>query len=76
MDFVRAQMTEADRAAERQYEMVKAATAEAIRESTRVLPLTPQQVRMNAWSEQRERAAANRRKRERRAHFGLQPLGK
>jgi hypothetical protein len=39
MDFVRAQMTEADLAAERQFNMIKEATAEAICES-RPRPLT------------------------------------
>jgi hypothetical protein len=61
MDFVRAQMTEAERAEERLYETVKQAASDAIREATRVPTPTAQQIRMNAWSARRERDVINRR---------------
>lgn len=77
MDFVRAQMTDAERAEERLYETVKQAAADAIREATQVPAPTAQQIRMNAWSARRERDVINRRNLKRRQALALkaQQLG-
>jgi hypothetical protein len=77
MDFVRAQMTDAERAAEQQYELVQAAVIEGVRKALRPPPVSADQIRMNAWNERRERDVINRRNLKRRQALALkaQQLG-
>lgn len=74
MDFVRAQMTEAERQAERQFEMIREATAQAIRDS---LPRQPtaqereQRIREDAAVNARAQRHIRRKRQEHLAHLGL-----
>jgi len=70
MDFVRAQMTDAEREAERQYETTKRAVAEALREA-QPQPREYSAAEIIAIERQRERDSADAKRRQQRRRAGL-----